>query len=102
MGHSFSSQLARTLLCMPMDLVEDKGSSLYPTEEEFDDRSCLYFRGSVVMGHCYLKSPINNLLEGRNKYNIRNYLHYRGTAGFGLLAIGTCRPGSPGSVSAAS
>lgn len=92
MGDSFSLQLPRALLpwCIQMDLLEDSGSSLYPTEEELGDRFCLYFRGLVVKGRCYLKSPFKKSVAGRNKYNVRNYRHERGTAGVGLLAIYTC------------
>lgn len=68
--------------------MEDSGSSLSPTEDELGDRFCLCFRGSVVKGHCYLKFPFKNLFAGRNKYNVRNQLHKRGIAGFGLPA--TC------------
>lgn len=86
-----------SLFCMQMDLVEDipEEPSLSPAEGELGDRSSLYFGGSVVKGHCYPKSPISNLLEGRNKHSVRNDLHERGTAGFGLLAIGICSLGSP-------
>lgn len=37
--------------------------------------------------------PSSNVLEGRNKHSVRNHLHERGTAGFELLAIGTCSLG---------
>lgn len=63
---------------------------MYPSEEELGDKFCSYFRGSAVKGYCYLKSPFKNLFAGRNKYDVRNYLHRRGTAGFGLLTICTC------------